>query len=47
MLADGGECVSDLAAVRESSAALGFSEMLPNRDYYASITIPSLIVRAP
>lgn len=28
----------------ESSAALGFSELLPDGDYYASITIPSLIV---
>ncbi|MFI4984638.1 MAG: hydroxymethylglutaryl-CoA reductase [Solirubrobacterales bacterium] len=34
----------DAANVAESSAALGFSELLPNGDYYASITIPSLIV---
>jgi len=34
----------DAANVAESSAALAFSELLPNGDYYASITIPSLIV---
>jgi hydroxymethylglutaryl-CoA reductase (NADPH) len=34
----------DAANVAESSAALGFSELLSNGDYYASITIPSLIV---
>jgi len=34
----------DAANVAESSAALGFSELLPNGDYYASITIPSLIL---
>jgi hydroxymethylglutaryl-CoA reductase (NADPH) len=34
----------DAANVAESSAALGFSELLGNGDYYASITIPSLIV---
>jgi hydroxymethylglutaryl-CoA reductase (NADPH) len=34
----------DAANVAESSAALGFSELLPDGDYYASITIPSLIV---
>jgi hydroxymethylglutaryl-CoA reductase (NADPH) len=34
----------DAANVAESSAALGFSELLPNGDYYGSITIPSLIV---
>jgi hydroxymethylglutaryl-CoA reductase (NADPH) len=34
----------DAANVAESSAALGFSELLPNGDYYASITLPSLIV---
>ncbi len=34
----------DAANVAECSAALGFSELLPNGDYYASITIPSLIV---
>ena len=34
----------DAANVAESSAALGFSELLPNGDYYSSITLPSLIV---
>ena len=34
----------DAANVAESSAALGFSELLPNGDYYYSITLPSLIV---
>jgi hydroxymethylglutaryl-CoA reductase (NADPH) len=34
----------DAANVAESSAALSFSELLPNGDYYASITLPSLIV---
>jgi hydroxymethylglutaryl-CoA reductase (NADPH) len=34
----------DAANVAESSAALNFSELLPNGDYYASITLPSLIV---
>jgi len=34
----------DAANVAESSAALGFSELLPNGDYYASVTLPSLIV---
>jgi len=34
----------DAANVAESSGALGFSEVLPNGDYYASITLPSLIV---
>ncbi len=34
----------DAANVAESSAALNFSELLPNGDYYVSITIPSLIV---
>ena len=34
----------DAANVAESSAALGFSELLPNGGYYGSITIPSLIV---
>lgn len=32
------------ANVAESAAALGFTELLPNGDYYASITLPSLIV---
>ncbi len=34
----------DAANVAESSAALGFSEPSANGDYYASITLPSLIV---
>ncbi|MET3962841.1 hydroxymethylglutaryl-CoA reductase (NADPH) [Marmoricola sp. OAE513] len=34
----------DVANVAESSAAYGFSELLPNGDFYASITLPSLIV---
>src|SRR5919197_3977622 len=34
----------DVANVAESSAAYNFSEVLPNGDYYVSITIPSLIV---
>jgi hydroxymethylglutaryl-CoA reductase (NADPH) len=34
----------DVANVAESSAAYGFSELMPNGDYYAAITIPSLIV---
>jgi hydroxymethylglutaryl-CoA reductase (NADPH) len=34
----------DVANVAESSAALNFSEVLPNGDYYVSITIPSLIL---
>ena len=34
----------DAANVAESSAALGFSEPLANGNYYASITLPSLIV---
>jgi hydroxymethylglutaryl-CoA reductase (NADPH) len=34
----------DVANVAESSAAYGFSDLLPNGDYYAAITIPSLIV---
>jgi len=34
----------DAANVAESSAALGFSELLPNGDYYGSITLPSLIL---
>jgi hydroxymethylglutaryl-CoA reductase (NADPH) len=34
----------DAANVAESSAALGFSELLSNGDYYGSITLPSLIV---
>ncbi len=34
----------DVANVAESSAAYGFSELLPNGDYYGSVTLPSLIV---
>jgi hydroxymethylglutaryl-CoA reductase (NADPH) len=34
----------DAANVAESSAAYGFSELLPNGDFYASITLPSLII---
>jgi hydroxymethylglutaryl-CoA reductase (NADPH) len=34
----------DAANVAESSAAYGFSELLPNGDYYAAVTLPALIV---
>lgn len=34
----------DAANVAESSALYGFSELLPNGDFYASVTLPSLIV---
>ena len=34
----------DVANVAESSAAFNYSEVLPNGDYYVSLTIPSLIV---
>jgi hydroxymethylglutaryl-CoA reductase (NADPH) len=34
----------DVANVAESSAAYGYSELQPNGDYYAAITIPSLII---
>ncbi len=34
----------DTANVAESSAAYDFSEVLPNGDYYRSVTLPSLIV---
>jgi hydroxymethylglutaryl-CoA reductase (NADPH) len=34
----------DAANVAESSAAFVFAELLPNGDYYYSVTIPSLIV---
>jgi hydroxymethylglutaryl-CoA reductase (NADPH) len=34
----------DVANVAESSAAFNFSEIMPNGDYYVSVTIPSLIV---
>ena len=36
----------DVANVAESSAAYGYSELMPNGDYYASVTLPSLIVAA-
>lgn len=34
----------DVANVAESSAAYGYSELLPDGAYYASVTLPSLIV---
>jgi hydroxymethylglutaryl-CoA reductase (NADPH) len=34
----------DVANIAESSALYGFSELLPNGDFYASVTLPSLIV---
>src|SRR3712207_4091057 len=34
----------DVANVAESSALYGFSELLPNGDYYYSVTLPALIV---
>ncbi|MGN6721251.1 MAG: hydroxymethylglutaryl-CoA reductase, partial [Marmoricola sp.] len=34
----------DVANIAESSALYGFSELLPNGDFYASITLPSLII---
>jgi hydroxymethylglutaryl-CoA reductase (NADPH) len=34
----------DVANVAESSALYGFSELLPNGDFYASVTLPSLVV---
>ena len=34
----------DVANVAESSAAIVYSEVTPERDFYISITIPSLIV---
>ncbi len=34
----------DVANVAESSAMYGFSELLPNGDFYASVTLPSLII---
>jgi hydroxymethylglutaryl-CoA reductase (NADPH) len=34
----------DVANVSESSAAISYTEMLPDGDFYFSITIPSLIV---
>lgn len=37
-------CGQDVANVAESSAGYTYSEILPNGDYYFSVTIPSLIV---
>lgn len=34
----------DVANIAESSALYGFSELLPNGDFYASVTLPSLII---
>jgi hydroxymethylglutaryl-CoA reductase (NADPH) len=34
----------DVANIAESSAMYGFSELLPNGDFYASVTLPSLII---
>ncbi|HVP02131.1 MAG TPA: hydroxymethylglutaryl-CoA reductase [Solirubrobacteraceae bacterium] len=34
----------DVANVAESCAAYGYSELLPNGDYYGSVTLPALIV---
>jgi hydroxymethylglutaryl-CoA reductase (NADPH) len=34
----------DVANVSESAAAFSFAELLPNGDYYLSVTIPALIV---
>ncbi len=34
----------DVANVAESSALYGFSELLPNGDFYASVTLPALII---
>ncbi len=34
----------DVANVAESSALYGFSELLPNGDFYVSVTLPSLII---
>ena len=34
----------DVANVAESSAAMVYGELLPNGDYYVSVTLPSLIV---
>ncbi len=34
----------DVANIAESSALYGFSELLPNGDFYASVTLPSLVV---
>lgn len=37
-------CGQDVANVAESSAGFTFAEILPNGDYYFSVTIPSLVV---
>lgn len=37
-------CGQDVANVAESSAGFTYAEILPNGDYYFSVTIPSLIV---
>ena len=37
-------CGQDVANVAESSAGYTYGELLPNGDYYVSVTIPSLIV---
>jgi hydroxymethylglutaryl-CoA reductase (NADPH) len=34
----------DVANIAESSALYGFSELLPNGDFYASVTLPALII---
>ena len=34
----------DVANIAESSALYGFSELLPNGDLYASVTLPALII---
>ena len=34
----------DVANVAESSALYGYSELLPNGDFYASVTLPALII---
>ena len=37
-------CGQDVANVAESSAGFTYAEIMPNGDYYFSVTIPSLIV---
>ncbi len=37
-------CGQDVANVAESSAGFTYSEIMPNGDYYFSVTIPSLVV---
>ncbi|BBH16849.1 hydroxymethylglutaryl-CoA reductase [Nocardioides baekrokdamisoli] len=34
----------DVANIAEASAMYGFSELLPNGDFYASVTLPALII---